>query len=171
MKTQSKIVDGMDFGSKVMPQAKVDALIKEFPFIKNLLINVQVLKIPLSQIYVTVAEEKILSYSPVHHCEQDIPFFELSFFFEKMIFLGKHGERVKINLQIPKKRKYLLFGPRKIQTMCSVENIHHRTIIMLCTNSRSIISRHCAQYERARRNEPRLRLIIEFTVSTCHLCP
>lgn len=117
MKTQSKIVDGMDFGSKVMPQAKVDALIKEFPFIKNLLINVQVLKIPLSQIYVTVAEEKILSYSPVHHCEQDIPFFELSFFFEKMIFLGKHGERVKINLQIPKKRKYLLFGPRKIQTM------------------------------------------------------
>jgi hypothetical protein len=45
------------------------------------------------------------------------------------------------------------------------------TTITSWTNSRNIISRHCAQYERAERAESRFRLIIEFTVSTCQRCP
>lgn len=117
MKTQSMIANKKDFGSKVMPQTKIDGLMKEFPFIEKLLTEVQILKFPLSQMYVTVAEEKILSYVPTSYHEQDIPFFEGSFFFESMIFLGKFGEKIKIDLQISKKRKYILFGPRKMKSI------------------------------------------------------
>lgn len=100
-----------------MPKTKVQAFLKEFPWIQDMLDGYRTRKInPISQVYVSMVEPSLWEYYPKEVFIPGDLFFDSRHYQELMFLLDENQKVIMYEKKTELRRKYILFGPRAVKS-------------------------------------------------------
>lgn len=100
-----------------MPKTKVQAFLKEFPWVQGILDGYRTRKRnPISRVYVSMVEPSLWEYHPEELFIPGDLLFDSRHYQELMFLLDEKHEPIMYEKKTELRRKYIFFGPRAVKS-------------------------------------------------------